>query len=159
MTYYTKIDDVRNKNYKQRFTNELNCLTEDATYNIQKDGTDNAILDRINKLKTIIKRIKDNQNNDKKDVFDVKEIEKYMYKKPWHRLNNIHKINKLEEYIKDNLDTQQEEILEELIDLVKKRKINTKKAVDYDYEKEKIISIHVLKYNKKDKMYEIKSNK
>jgi len=162
MTYYSKIDDIRNENHKQRFINEQNCLTKDTMYKTQntiKDNIDNARFVRVNQLETIINMINDEQKNNIKNIFDVNEIEKYMYKKPWHRLNNIQRINKLEEYIKNNLDTQQEEILKELTDLVVKNKINTKKAVDYNYENEKIISIHVLKYNKKEKVYEIKIKK
>ena len=162
MTYYSKIDDIRNKNKKQRFINEQNYLTKDTmckTQNTIQDGIDNARFVRVNQLETIINTINNKQNNNTKNIFDVNEIEKYMYKKPWYRLNNIQKINKFEEYIKNNIDTQQEELLKELTDLVENKKINTKKAVDYNYETEKIISIHVLKYNKKEKVYEIKIKK
>jgi len=161
MTYYNKIDNIRNQNYKQRFINELDCLTKDDAYKIQNICKDNdasdAISNRVIQLKTIIKNIDNRNDSNKKNMFD--ELEKYMYKKPWHRLNNIHKINKLKEFVKENMDDQKEEILKELIDLVNKKKINTKKAVDYDYENEKILSINVLKYNKKLKKYEIKVKK
>ena len=158
MTYYNKISDIRNKKYKQRFTNELKCLVTDDVFQIQQntnDDTDNAILDRTNQLKTIIKALDDKQKNTQKNMFD--EMEKYIYKKLWIRLNKINKIKKLKEFIEtyDELGEQKEEILLELIEMVKSKKINTKKAVDYDYEDEKILSIHILKYNKKLKKYVI----
>lgn len=152
MTYYKRIHDIRTHNQKVRFDDELAYLDS----HIENDEeADDIFLQRIQQLKTIIHNIDKENDKDKFTIFN--EIDKFAYREKWHRLNNVHKINKLREYFEDN--EIEEDIQNKLIDLVNAGKLNTKKYVEYDLEKEKIISIPVLKWNKKEKKYSIKLKK
>ena len=74
------------------------------------------------------------------------------------KLNNIHKTTKIQEYLESIIDDKDErlDLLTILIDMVNNKKLNTKKMVDYDMENEKIVTIFVLKFNKKKDKYMIK---
>lgn len=82
------------------------------------------------------------------------QSDNYLYKKPWNKLAQIHKIIKIKQYVKIQLgitDKKYEKLLiNELIGYVKNKILSKKKAVNYDLNKEKIISIPNLKFvNKK----------
>jgi hypothetical protein len=83
---------------------------------------------------------------------DIKTEEDYIYKKEWNKLNNIHKIIKIKEYI-NNLpinNTEKEELKEKMIKLVKTKKLTKKTSVVYDIVNSRIVNIPCLEY-KKDK--------
>ena len=80
----------------------------------------------------------------------------YVYKKPWNKLNIIHKVIKIKEFI-NNIVINDPEIKKhlrtQLVDMVKKKKLTTKNDVEYDYINGKIISISSLQC--KDNSYKI----
>jgi len=68
----------------------------------------------------------------------------YLYAKPWNKLNQIHKIIKIKEFI-NNLEINEydkEELREQLIDMIKDKK--KKNKINYDEVKCKIINISSL---------------
>ncbi len=71
----------------------------------------------------------------------------YLYMKPWTRLNQIHKIIKIKEFINNLqiLNKEKELLKNELIELIKLK--SKKNKIIYDEEKGKIISISCLVYN------------
>jgi hypothetical protein len=75
--------------------------------------------------------------------------EDFVYKKPWNKLNIIHKKIKLDEYV-NNLDIEDSEIKKHLksqfASMLKNKKLTKKNEVEYDAINGKIISISSLKY-------------
>ncbi len=75
--------------------------------------------------------------------------EDFVYKKPWNKMNIIHKKIKLEEFV-NNLTIEDSEIKKHLktqfITMLKNKKLTKKNEVEYDAINGKIISIPSLKY-------------
>ncbi len=75
--------------------------------------------------------------------------EDFVYKKPWNKMNIIHKKIKLEEFV-NNLDIEDLEMKKHLksqfISMLKNKKLTKKNEVEYDPVNGKIISIPSLKY-------------
>ena len=75
--------------------------------------------------------------------------EDFVYKKPWNKMNIIHKKIKLEEFV-NNLTIEDLEIKKHLksqfITMLKNKKLTKKNEVEYDPINGKIISIPSLKY-------------
>jgi hypothetical protein len=75
--------------------------------------------------------------------------EDFVYKKPWNKMNYIHKKLKLEEFV-NNLDMDDLEMKKHLksqfILMLKNKKLTKKNEVEYDATNGKIISIPSLKY-------------
>ena len=79
-----------------------------------------------------------------------------MYKKPWNKLNPIHKVLKIKEFI-NNLtnisDDEKDKLKEELIQLVKTKVLYKKEKVNYDENNGKIISLINLQYKNNKYIY------
>jgi hypothetical protein len=75
--------------------------------------------------------------------------EDFVYKKPWNKMNVIHKKIKLEEFV-NNLDIDDLEMKKHLksqfVSMLKNKKLTKKNEVEYDATNGKIISIPSLKY-------------
>ncbi len=75
--------------------------------------------------------------------------EDFVYKKPWNKVNIIHKKIKLEEFV-NNLainDSQMKKHLKtQLVSMLKNKKLTKKNEVEYDAVNGKIISIPSLNY-------------
>jgi hypothetical protein len=86
-------------------------------------------------------------NNDKTDIDNFSDDN--LYKKPWIKLNIIHKILKIKEFInniKMDNDDDKEYLKDELIKLVKAKILTKKNKVKYDEINGKIISLIDLQY-------------
>jgi hypothetical protein len=75
--------------------------------------------------------------------------EDFVYKKPWNKMNIVHKKLKIEEFV-NNLDIDDLEIKKHLksqfVSMLKNKKLTKKNEVEYDPVNGKIISIPSLKY-------------
>lgn len=75
--------------------------------------------------------------------------EDFVYKKPWNKMNIIHKKLKMEEFV-NNLSIDDLEIKKhlkaQLVLMIKNKKLTKKNEVEYDATNGKIISIPSLKY-------------
>ena len=149
-----KVNELRKSLYKQRFLNELEYISSIGGLD-NVDDNNSIYACRIKQIKYIISNIVEIEKNSITKMID--QIEKHMYKKPWTRLNNIHKTNKVQEYLDDLIDNDEErlEVLIKLVEMVNNNELNTKKKVGYDIDNEKILSIAVLKFNKKTKKYTV----
>jgi hypothetical protein len=146
--------------YKKRFQNELEHL------NIIKDNNNTTsneeeyqfIIDRIEALKKIIDSINyDDINKSKVTGFNISAIEKYLYRKPWKRLQPYHQLTKIKEFIKENYSKDDQfKLINMFTPLIYQKKLGRKGQVDYDPNQEKIISIPCLIINDDDE-YEIRS--
>jgi len=69
--------------------------------------------------------------------------DEYLYRKPWTKLNNIHKIIKIKDYLRGlDLDKSVKKDLEKiLINLIKKKILTKKDKVNYNHKEGHIISI------------------
>jgi len=98
--------------------------------------TDNNIITKTNSSETP-------QNT------DVSYSDDYLYKKPWAKLSNIHKIIKLKEFISKLLinDKDEMEILKNKITkLVQDKTLTKKDKVKYDDIKGRVIAIPILTF-------------
>jgi hypothetical protein len=74
-------------------------------------------------------------------------LDDFMYKKPWNKLNIIHKIIKMKEFVNElNIeDTEMKKHLKtQLVTMLKNKKLTKKSDVDYDAVNGKIITVHSL---------------
>ena len=80
---------------------------------------------------------------------DTIYTEDFVYKKPWNKMNIVHKKLKLEEFV-NNLDIDDLEMKKHLksqfVSMLKNKKLTKKNEVEYDAINGKIISIPSLKY-------------
>jgi hypothetical protein len=95
----------------------------------------------------------------KEDVKEIKESnisDNNLYKKPWIKLNPIHKILKIKEFV-NNLnikDDEDKEVLKcELILLIKNKVLTKKECINYDEENGKILQIYKLQYQNNKYFY------
>lgn len=67
----------------------------------------------------------------------------YMYKKPWNKLNSIHKIIKIKEFVETmTIDNDMKKHLKShLSDMIKKKQLTKKNDVEYDYINGKVVAI------------------
>jgi hypothetical protein len=107
-------------------------------YKMTKDIKDNDIT--ITEQNTITEGITET---------DTMYTEDFVYKKPWNKMNIIHKKIKLEEFV-NNLDIDDLEMKKHLksqfVSMLKNKKLTKKNEVEYDAINGKIISIPSLKY-------------
>ncbi len=138
-TYHKRLDGVIYNLHKKRFTNELNYLQNNST-----DTDDTDIIARINHLLLIIEAMDEENKNQKADIYT--NLEKYEYKKKWFRIKTIYKIKKIKEYVEDNFSEDvQDDLYNILIDLLNNtKKLNTKRAVEYDMDEEKILFMPIM---------------
>ena len=87
-----------------------------------------------------------------KQIFSDEEL----YKKPWPKLNPVHKILKIKEFVnnlKINSEKERTQLRDELIDLVKLKILTKKEKVNYDETNGKIISLSDLEYKNEKYFY------
>lgn len=142
------LDNIRNDLLCKRYTNEIEYLETN-----QDNNNDN--ITRIKILKDLLSS--QTKNNKKSTLDELREdLNKTIYNKPWHRLNNFAKLVKIKEYITEfNIDnTLKEKIIKDFENLVESNKLKTK-YVDYDQTLEKIILIKKFAINDNKKEYSL----
>lgn len=80
-----------------------------------------------------------------------------IYKKSWTKLNNIHKIIKIKEFvnnIKFDNENNRNKLKDELVELIKNKTLTKKNKIKYDEENGKIISLTNLQYKNGNYFYE-----
>jgi len=158
-------DNIRTLHKIKRFENELAYLSgEDA-----KKIDPLIIQERTQNINIILSKLKSesvplnndvNKINTNEQLNDLyKDIEKYIYRKPWNKLQPFHRITKIKEYVDKNMEdlTFRNQILEELIKLVQDKKLASNNQVKYDPNKEEIEHIPALHIDYEDKTFKIKS--
>ena len=126
------IEKYINLNKKYYYSNLVKNLKNDEKFFIN------------NLIKTLDNSI--NVNN----LLTVTETEKteddYLYKKPWNRLNMVHKIIKIKEFI-NNMDISLENknnLIQKMTLMIKNKKLQKVSDVEYNPELMKIISVNCL---------------
>lgn len=99
-------------------------------------------------------------NNLQTDIhYRLSKIDKYSFKKQWHKLHKDKKIIKLKEYIKYffvNRKSNGSEIIKLLFTKFRSNKLNSCKDVNYDPIKCQIVSINNLSYDSQTGKYSYK---
>ena len=137
------IDIIINKLELKYFSSLNTCL-------VKNNSQITWLNDHINKLNGIVnsdtetQQVKKNEN-----IVSPKIMEENLYNKSWSKLNAIHKIIKIKEFVNnikiDNINDK-EKLKDELVDLVKSKILTKKDKITYDEENGKIISIKNLQY-------------
>jgi phosphatidate phosphatase PAH1 len=137
------IDIIINKLELKYFSGLNTCL-------IKNNSQITWLSEHINKLNGIVNSdtetqlVKKNEN-----IGSPKIMEENLYNKSWSKLNAIHKIIKIKEFVNnikiDNINDK-EKLKDELVDLVKSKILTKKDKITYDEENGKIISIKNLQY-------------
>jgi hypothetical protein len=96
--------------------------------------------------------IADNIETVTENVTETEQIsvtDDFVYKKPWNKLNSVHKVIKIKEFINtmsiDDIEMKKH-LRTQLIDMIKKKKLTKKNDVEYDHVNGKILSIPALQY-------------
>ena len=124
MDTYKRINEIKRFLFKKRFLNELADMSSIGLDNA--DDSSNIYTYRIKQIKTIISNMDENDKDGITKMLD--EIEKHMYKKPWNKLNNIHKTTKIQEYLDELIkdDDDRLEVLTDLVEMVNNNNLNKK---------------------------------
>lgn len=146
-----EFDDIKRELLIQQYKNEYIYL-----FMRQQNEMTNCE-NRMSELKIII----DSYNNSikleyGKFITTFNGIEEMLIERPWNKLFEYHKIVKIIEYSNENFEKNiRNKIRDELIELVKNKKLNKKNEIIYDKNIKKIIDIPILKFNS-DNTYYIK---
>jgi len=134
LNYYKNLKkNCKNFNIKENFISEI-------IDNLENDLSKNESSIEESELKS------ENNNN------EVIYSEDYVYKKPWTKLNSVHKIIKIKEFVSKLFiedKYEKNELINKLKYLVKNKIITKKDKVNYDKLKGRIISIPDLVYKNK----------
>ena len=133
-----------------RFSTELG--------NLKENNDDDAKIEKISKILNSLNDIPDSITVTNKIHSAFSEIDKQVYKKPWSKLPDFHRIIKMKEYISENYP-EDKSMQELLLDSINKHKLNTDKTVIYDQIRCKIVSIPALVKEDNCFKVEIKLNK
>ena len=125
---------------KQNKTDYYNNL---INYSKLNDLDFTTYSEKLNELEELPKEIKTKEINKKIELTDD-----FHFKKPWIRLQYIHKISKLKEFVSKLLinEEEQQKLIIKLINLLDNKYFMKKDRVKYDKIKGIIISIPNLKY-------------
>lgn len=130
------------------FDNLVNIFEINYYNELLKYTNDNELITEINNIinkysenNTLKERNKVYDNNDNNTV-EESDMSIY-YKKSWSKLNKIHKILKIKEFVENSIlnKNKKNELIVLLIELVKNKTLTKKELVDYDEDKCKINSI------------------
>ena len=154
-----QIETIKIDNFNRKLQNELEYFKSANNINIFGNLQEQNINDRTLILETLLHIPVKKQNTlqqQKDNIF--KEIDKYTFRKQWNKLLAFHKIVKIKEYIKENIQDEQmqNEIIEKLIKYANEGRINTKKYIVYDPNAEKILLMPCLIIDIDKKTYQLK---
>lgn len=135
-----------NLNYYKNL--KKNCKNCDINENFLTEIIDNLENDLSKNESSIEESELKSENNNNEVIYS----EDYVYKKPWTKLNSVHKIIKIKEFVSKLLIEDKNdkiELINRLKFLVKNKIITKKDKVNYDKLKGRIISIPDLVYKNK----------
>ena len=134
-----QIENIRDNLYL-KYLNNLKNGTNKLTVNIDN------LTSKINELSVINTNSETKVNDIVTETDLLSENIDYLFLKPWNKINKIHKIIKLKEFVKslDCSEKDKENLKEELIENIK---TNNKFKITYDEKKGRIISIPNLSFS------------
>ncbi|MEM3062149.1 MAG: hypothetical protein QW303_01195 [Nitrososphaerota archaeon] len=94
-----------------------------------------------------------------------KDLDVMVFRRPWNKLKEIHRIMKIREYVDglkfgekcepEKVEENKKYILDEICNGIRNKKLG-KNGISYDPNKMTIVSISCLRYDKKTGLYEVK---
>lgn len=114
---------------------------------IAKLSDDKIANDKISE--TLTEKKKDIETSSETETHKQIFADEDLYKKPWQKLNSIHKILKIKEFVNNlKIDSEKDRVIlkDELVLLVKTKVLTKKEKVKYDESNGKIISLPNLEY-------------
>tara|TARA_Y100000589_G_scaffold278755_1_gene274362 strand:+ start:904 stop:1410 length:507 start_codon:yes stop_codon:yes gene_type:complete len=147
LKYYKTLKKILNKQHNTKYNSYFeNILSEDL---LSESECNNHSATFSPNLNTTLNPIYSATNSATLSDIKIKEdnIDDFYYKKPWNKLNIVHKKIKIKEYINNLMLTKQKKkiLIDKLINLLNNKKLNKKNEVDYDSCNGKIITISILK--------------
>jgi hypothetical protein len=116
----------------------------------KKHYYNNLIKNLKNDEKVFVNNLIKNLDTKQTNINILTETEKteddYLYKKPWNRLNMVHKIIKIKEFVNSkNISLENKNsLIQKLTLMIKSKKLQKVSDVEYNQELMKIISINCL---------------
>lgn len=149
MEYEKRIDNIILDNEKFMLESMIeDCKNEDRLMNI-KDILCYIVHNNMNTKKK--KQVKSNISE------RLSKIDEYLFRRPWNRLDEVHKKIKINEYIENYLFNAPEENIEQiknqLMKDLKNKKLNSAKVVTYDPASTTILNIAKLDYDNEKCLY------
>lgn len=134
-----QIENIRDNLYL-KYLNNLKNGTNKLTINIDN------LTSKINELSVVNTNSETKINDVLTETDLLSENIDYLFLKPWNKLNKIHKIIKIKEFVKslDCPEKEKENLKEELVENIK---TNNKFKITYDEKKGRIISIPNLSFS------------
>ena len=119
--------------------------------NLNSDNIKNKLLTLNNELSENIDNYTISEKNEEteKTITENSKMN-YLYLKSWSKLNQIHKVIKIKEFINEleiNNYSEKEKLKDDLIDQIKNKEKKNKIKINYDDTKGKIISISNLSFD------------
>jgi hypothetical protein len=137
-----EIYDIVRENKVDRFTAELQYCKDSKR---QK-----AIKDILQTLQSGSNEVPD-PTSELKDF--MKSINAYQFKKKWSRLKKFQQEDRLMNFIKDNKDKFEQELVNALIAAHNNDELKSVKVVEYDFTKGKIIKINSIEENEDGELF------
>jgi hypothetical protein len=160
-----ELENIQNKLELKYYKSILTSLSDNSTDVEWLNLHCEKLIMRINHEKDKISESQSQTQIDKKvEISNPIETENHkqifsdenLYKKPWTKLNAIHKILKIKEFVnnlKINSEKERAELKDNLIELVKLKILTKKEKVSYDELNGKIISLIDLQYKNGKYLY------
>lgn len=154
--YYKTLKKTLNKQHNNKYNSYFeNLLSDDLL--TESDGnnqtvTNSMVCSATNSITNSATHSATNSINLSDIKINDDNIDNFYYKKPWNKLNIIHKKIKIKEYVNNLILTKQKKkiLVDKLINLLNNKKLNKKNDVDYDTLNGKIITITILKCKNDD---------
>ena len=151
VNYDYKIDSI--KKLELKYLNEIRKKLENNDSDYQLDKIKNYM--ELLKKPKVEETPKTNEQSKSDNAFS--NIDQYMFKRPWNRLPEVHKLIKMKEYVTKSLIIQdtnkRDKLISDLFKAIKTKKLTRKGSVNYDPVKGRITSIPNLKYDNNDQIY------
>jgi len=152
-------DNETNEENNNISNNDNNTLDDDNN----KENEEKKITIKINKLNNIIELLKTTidlihaKSEKVKIGFTLDDIDIYMYKKPWNKMQPFHKLKKIKEFFKDKIEAKEyDNLIKELTPMIYNGELNKKNIVTYDPEQCEILDTKIVEIDEEQKKYEIK---
>ncbi|VVU94843.1 hypothetical protein CPAV1605_568 [seawater metagenome] len=148
----TKIEGIKSKlNYKYLTEIRKKLKEDESDYHLEE-------LNKMIEDYSASKKAKQEEKNESESSEHAfSNLDQYMFKRPWNRLPEIHKLIKIKEYVNKSLiiyeKNNKEVLIKQMFKAIKEKKLTRKGSVNYDPVKGRIISIPSLKYDKNKETY------
>lgn len=164
-------DTFRKKKVTEKIKREMDFFGKYSDANISAVKNYLEYLDsriygkQLKKLRIFEKFWKEAPQVEKLDMDEYgKDMDILMFKKPWSKLREFHKIMKIKEFVQnleyetesENIDKNKKQIVEKIIDGIRTKKFGKNKSeIIYDPEQMMVTSISCLQYSKRSGLYKV----